>query len=185
MIKLTATQLSVLAAANDRDDGIAIRPEPLKTVAATKMAVRLVEQGLCRAIRAKAQMPIWQEDEHGKALSLKILKAGRVAVEAARQTEKPNSAGTRSAVSPLMGDHEAETRASNGSGSKRDRIVMMMQRRDGATIDDLMSATGWLPHTTRAALSGLRKKGFTIIRSRDPNDQSSFYKIGSPVAAAA
>jgi hypothetical protein len=26
----------------------------------------------------------------------------------------------------------------------------------------MVAATGWLPHTTRAALTGLRKKGYAI-----------------------
>jgi hypothetical protein len=31
---------------------------------------------------------------------------------------------------------------------------------------DLVAATNWLPHTARAALTGLRKKGHTIIRNK-------------------
>jgi hypothetical protein len=37
-----------------------------------------------------------------------------------------------------------------------------MQRTEGATLDDLITATGWLPHTTRVALTGLRKTGLAI-----------------------
>jgi hypothetical protein len=33
-----------------------------------------------------------------------------------------------------------------------------MERVTGATVDDMVGATGWLPHTTRAALTGLRRK---------------------------
>ena len=36
----------------------------------------------------------------------------------------------------------------------------------GATIVDLTQATGWLPHTTRAAITGLRKRGYAVIRER-------------------
>jgi hypothetical protein len=185
MIKLTATHLGILTAANERVDGLAVRPAALKPSSAMKMAAKLVEQGLCREVRAKAEMPIWREDEHGKPFSLKILKAARVVVEAARQAEEPASADTQCAESPLTCDREAEAPGSKGNGSKRNLVVAMMQRHRGATIDDLMSATGWLPHTTRAALSGLRKKGFAIIRSRESNDQNSVYKIASPVAETA
>lgn len=36
--------------------------------------------------------------------------------------------------------------------------------RGGASLDELAGATGWLPHTTRAALTGLRKKGHAHTR---------------------
>jgi DNA-binding transcriptional regulator PaaX len=45
-------------------------------------------------------------------------------------------------------------------------VIEHLQRADGATIIDLTQATGWLPHTTRAALTGLRKRGYAVIRER-------------------
>lgn len=51
---------------------------------------------------------------------------------------------------------------------KTEQVLALLRRPDGATVPELMAATGWLPHTTRAALTGLRKKGHTITRgSRD------------------
>ena len=52
----------------------------------------------------------------------------------------------------------------------------MLSKKGGATINALIDATGWLPHTTRAALTGLRKRGFEIERSRD-NGEASIYRI--------
>jgi Protein of unknown function (DUF3489) len=52
------------------------------------------------------------------------------------------------------------------SGSKAAEIVDLLRRDQGATIDELIEATGWLSHTTRAALTGLRKRGYEISRSR-------------------
>jgi hypothetical protein len=51
-------------------------------------------------------------------------------------------------------------------GSKLALVIEHLQRADGATIIDLTQATGWLPHTTRAALTGLRKRGYAVIRER-------------------
>jgi hypothetical protein len=51
-------------------------------------------------------------------------------------------------------------------GSKLARVIDLLQRSDGATILNLTEATGWLPHTTRAALTGLRKRGYGVIRER-------------------
>jgi hypothetical protein len=51
---------------------------------------------------------------------------------------------------------------------------------EGATIDALVKATGWLPHTTRAALTGLRKRGYAIGLSRTQEDGSSVYRLTPP-----
>lgn len=49
--------------------------------------------------------------------------------------------------------------------TKTDKVVTLLQRKQGATLEDLVKATGWLPHTTRAAMTGLRKKGHAIERT--------------------
>lgn len=43
-------------------------------------------------------------------------------------------------------------------------IIGMLEQPYGATIDDLIGATGSLPHTTRAAITGLRKRGYKVTR---------------------
>ena len=50
--------------------------------------------------------------------------------------------------------------------SKLAQVIELLGRADGATIVDLTPATGWLPHTTRAALTGLRKRRYAVIRER-------------------
>ena len=59
-------------------------------------------------------------------------------------------------------------------GSRAALLVGMLSRPDGAGIDELMAATGWLPHTARAALTGLRKRGYELGRERDPDGQSRY-----------
>lgn len=46
--------------------------------------------------------------------------------------------------------------------SKQDCLAALLVRGEGATLDQMIAATGWLPHTTRAAMTGLRKKGYVI-----------------------
>lgn len=50
--------------------------------------------------------------------------------------------------------------------SKTDLVLGMLQRSEGATIDQLVTATGWLPHTTRATLTGLRKRGHALVSDK-------------------
>ncbi|MCJ2136850.1 DUF3489 domain-containing protein [Methylobacterium sp. J-026] len=64
------------------------------------------------------------------------------------------------------------------AGSKLDRLVAMLARPDSAGIDELVGALGWLPHTTRAALTGLRKRGYALSTIRTA-DAPTRYRIAS------
>ena len=44
-------------------------------------------------------------------------------------------------------------------------VLGLLRRVDGATLAELVTSTGWLPHTTRAALTGLRKKGHVLDKT--------------------
>lgn len=46
-------------------------------------------------------------------------------------------------------------------------IRQMLGARRGATIEALCAATGWQPHSVRAALSRLRKQGYAIALDKD------------------
>ena len=52
----------------------------------------------------------------------------------------------------------------------------MLSGSAGASIDALMGATGWLPHTARAALTGLRHAGYSIERFKR-DDGVSVYRL--------
>ena len=67
-------------------------------------------------------------------------------------------------------------------GSKQALVINMLSKKGGATIDALIDATGWLPHTTRAALTGLRKRGFAVERSREDGTASVYRIVGSASA---
>ena len=53
--------------------------------------------------------------------------------------------------------------------NKSDLVIGLLRRTGGATIDEMVAATDWLPHTTRAALTGLKKKGHQVA-SEKAND---------------
>ena len=50
--------------------------------------------------------------------------------------------------------------------SKSTLVLDLLTREQGATIEQLVAATGWLPHTTRAALTSLRKKGHAVTSEK-------------------
>ena len=69
-------------------------------------------------------------------------------------------------------------------GTKQALIAGLLGGEQGATLDELIAATGWLPHTTRAALTGLRRKGCTLEKSTR-EDGKTAYRIVPPDKAAA
>jgi len=62
--------------------------------------------------------------------------------------------------------------------TKTDAVLRLLGRCNGATISQLQKATSWQPHSVRAALTGLRKKGFDLQRDKDAKG-ATLYKIAS------
>ena len=46
--------------------------------------------------------------------------------------------------------------------AKSQQLLTLLQTGTGASLEDMTEATGWLPHTVRAAMTGLRKKGHIV-----------------------
>lgn len=65
--------------------------------------------------------------------------------------------------------------------TKAAQVELMLQRGDGATLDELCEATGWQAHTCRAFLTGQRKKGRELVRSKREDDKTS-YRLATPLA---
>lgn len=61
----------------------------------------------------------------------------------------------------------AITTKTKPSATKLDTILKLLGHKNGATLPALEKATGWQPHSVRAALTGLRKKGHAIERAKD------------------
>jgi hypothetical protein len=61
----------------------------------------------------------------------------------------------------------------------------LLSRKAGADLAALQSATGWQPHSVRAAMSGLRKAGYTIARadSVKPGGDTVYRITSSPESA--
>jgi hypothetical protein len=178
--KLSDTQLVILSSAAQRDDGLAVLPDKLKGGAAKGAVTKLLGLGFVKEVRVKRGEPAWRADDEEKPVGLKITKAGSAAIgveDDKRGDERhPEPKSRRKPMAPAAATSGAsrEPRA----GSKQAHIISLMQRKNGATLDDMVEATGWLPHTTRAALTGLRKKGYTIEKAKSPKGKTT-YRITS------
>jgi len=67
------------------------------------------------------------------------------------------------------------------SPTRPDQLLALLQRQDGASLADITAATGWLPHSARAALTGLRKKGVTIDK-RKADGVTRYFVAAEPIA---
>ena len=61
--------------------------------------------------------------------------------------------------------------------AKRDRLVRLLKAGAGREIATLSRELGWLPHTTRAALTRLRRAGYAIEKLPPQNNGGSRYRI--------
>jgi len=169
----------------------------LKVTAAQKIASKLIGAGLVREIRAKAGAPVWRrDDDAGLSYALRLTAAGanaiaideasepgpvdddgdlRESVALARSSSEEHSAPDPSSAG---GNGTAPQRSSSPrGGTKLAQVVELLQQDRGATINELIGATGWLPHTSRAALTGLRKRGFAVALDRSDKERGSIYRI--------
>ncbi len=89
----------------------------------------------------------------------------------------PAPAGGTASNAPDVTDasNQPQTQTTPPRPNKTSLILALMRRKEGATLAELVEATGWLPHTTRAALTGLRKKGHVLDKTR--RDDATCYRV--------
>lgn len=63
--------------------------------------------------------------------------------------------------------------------SKKDQLVDLLRTKTGTDVKQLTDALGWLPHTVRAALTGLRKSGVTVEKLPGKDGAPTRYRIAS------
>jgi len=68
------------------------------------------------------------------------------------------------------------------ASTKRALLIGMLERPEGASVAEIGQRLGWLPHTVRAAFTGLRPAGREVTRSKDAEGQS-VYRL-APVETA-
>lgn len=66
--------------------------------------------------------------------------------------------------------------------TKSDTVIALLDRAKGASLNEICKATNWQPHSTRAFLTGLRKKGFELIREQSGGEGISYRITARPSA---
>ena len=176
-VRLTDTQREVLSAAMQRPDGAVVMLTRLKGKAAQTLVKALLGRKLVREVRAKGEMPVSRVDaETQRSFALILTKAGRASLATADQPSTPvaSTEGAPAGSPSPTGPRE---------GSKLASVIELLGREQGASVAELMTTMGWLPHTTRAVLTGLRKRGYAL--TREAAGGGYLYRIVTPSAAAA
>ena len=62
-------------------------------------------------------------------------------------------------------------------GGKLGQLVGLLQRADGATLDDMIAATGWQAHSVRGAMSGSLKKKLGLDITSTKTEAGRVYRI--------
>ena len=204
-MKLSDTQLMILSSASQRADHAAILPANLKGSAAKKVVDRLLNEKLLQELGASEDLPVWRRDEDNRPYSLRITKAGLKAIEVDDADEEQNDHATahpnRTAVADVSAEAKSRERparakrsagrntaavrakATKGSSdrvksnSKQDKILALLQRPKGATLDVLVKETQWQKHSVRGFLAGTVRKKLKLPLLSEKIDGIRTYRI--------
>jgi hypothetical protein len=171
MTKLTDMQLVLLTTACQRDDGSLLPPpESLGAQAARirKAVEALIKKGLAAEQAGMAAAQAWRSDGD-LIIGVVLTGEGRAIID------PPNETGPKTEKESEYSEPARSTAGMSRPGSKQALVVDLLKQEGGTTLADIVAATGWLPHTSRAALTGLRKKGHAI--GREKVDGNTRYEI--------
>lgn len=189
MLPLSETQLMLLRAATQRPDGNVLPlPGSLRGTAAIKVVRSLLARGLASEVvtdnRTNADAAlnrVWRNEANGGAVLLLITEAGRAAV--GMQTAHGAPVRATEALPPRRAsDHAtAEERAHTArpwrENTKQALLIAMLMSERGATLAEIVIATGWQAHTVRGALAGALKKRLGLVVVAEMVEGERRYRI--------
>lgn len=196
---LTDAQRVILAAAGARDSGLVL-PTP-KSLGDNRGTLGVLLKSLLtrELITERPMMPdemLWRDSAELGRTTLVISAAGleQIGIDPNEHVRHESDS------SPLVVEtHETATTGRLGgsgetaaiamesmpkAGSKLDALINTLRQRDGATIAELMAATGWQAHSVRGAISGnLKKKRGLVVISEMVEGRGRTYRIASEEAS--
>ena len=147
------------------NDGITLCPEPPAAVNEGEIAVASSEEFHAARLSGKRLVALWN---------------------ALPGVEKRTKVGDRDALIDqlwaaieLLPDPQSEAKRP----SKQDEVIAMLRRPEGATVDEVVSATGWQRHTVRGVFSGALKKKLGLTLGSVKEARGRVYRIAEPASA--
>jgi hypothetical protein len=198
MPKLSDTQAILLSAAAQRADGNLLPlPGSLRGGAAVKVVGALLTRGLAREdvtdlqTRADSALnTVWRNEDDGRAVLLRITPSGLAAIGvepdaaaagepaaepaagAPKKRGRPKKAAATSKSAPTAAPRKSR------ADTKQAQVIAMLRRKQGATIAQIVEASGWRPHTVRGFFAGaLKKKLGLTVTSEKVEGKDRIYRI--------
>lgn len=168
---LNDTQRTILAAAAGRENRRALHfPDKLRAPppAVAKTVESLIGSSLLAETPARAEDPVWREDEAVGKLTLIVTAAGLAAIGI-----EPDNEGPPAPAEATAGKQSKQ--------SKQDIVVALLRRGNGASIKEIEEATGWLSHSVRGFMSGALKKRLKVdvVSTKDAETGERRYQIAA------
>lgn len=167
-IQLSDAQAVILSTACAREDG-AVFPvtASLKGGAVGNVCKSLLKQGLIEEIAATDLNTVWRHDEERGPITL---RATPLAYSTLGVTDQQDETPVETPTAPIQ----------RRKGTKQETLIQMLRAEGGATIDEIVEATGWQAHTVRGAMSGtLKKKLGLTITSEKIEGRGRVYKLNN------
>jgi hypothetical protein len=180
---LSDSQLVVLTTACQRPDR-AIYPLTAKLPggAASKVLGSLLTKGLIKEVQARREDTVWREDKKRGRLTLRAAPAAFKALgidEAPTEdeAEPAPSAGAEAKPGRSRKADKSKTRGTRAD-SKQAKLIEMLKRPEGASIEEIVKAFKWQAHTVRGAIAGALKKKLGLnVTSEKVEERGRVYQI--------
>ena len=176
MPKLTDTQSLILSAASQRADNLAMPlPKGLHGAAAKKVVTIMIERGWLEEVDANVRKgePLWRETGDGHGTTLVVTGAGLLAIGV-----EPVVVKTMATIQTLTDTAAAPKLPIPRAGTKQAQIIALLQRPQGASVAEIVGATGWQAHSVRGMISGALKKNLGLpITSEKVDGRGTVHRL--------
>jgi hypothetical protein len=146
--------------------------ENAQTTTSTDTAAAVAAQG-ANVAPEKASAKKTASPKKGAPKSQKGAKSSKPKAAATAQPKKTTPA-KKAAKAPKAPKPKAEGAR---EGSKTAQVVMMLQRKNGATLSEIMVTMGWQKHTVRGFMAGAMKKAGYTVESFKSDKGERTYRI--------
>lgn len=179
MTQLSHIQALILSRAAQRPENIALPlPESLRGGAAAKVVGAMLARGYLEEVDADMRKgePVWRETGDGHGVTLIATDAGLIAIgietdETPTEEPAPDTPNELAAAPKTRMPRE---------GTKQATLIAMLRAPDGATIAEIMAATGWQSHTVRGAMAGALKKKLGLeVTSEKVEGRGRVYRLAN------
>jgi len=176
MTKLTETQTLILNAGAQRPENIALPlPKGLHGAAAKMAITKMMMHGWLQEVDANLRRgdPLWRETGDGHGTTLVVTDAGLLVIGI-----EPVVVKTVAAIREHGVKATPQKAPTQRAGTKQAMLITLLEAPEGATMEEIIAATGWLAHTARGAISGaLGKKLGLVVTAAKEEGRGRVYRI--------